>query len=194
VEDALKERAVARAAQPLLEVIDLQSRPGVDGWIHVAEVPFIGRKLAVGVHVPFASEQDELTLHKGGVYQGHRDAMERVFPGGEPWILPVVGHRQDLGGVEVAPVAVAAVQSARWRRRLGWVAVEPPRDVVVVELLVPGSSEDIVELARGCDILIHMNHYFSGTEPSAAYRAACGNHRDNALVAKRAGVKTLVEA
>jgi ribonuclease BN (tRNA processing enzyme) len=55
-----------------------------------------------------------------------------------------------------------------------------------------GPGDSIVELARGCDILIHMNHYFSGTEPSAAYRAACGNHRDNAVIAKRAGVKTLV--
>ena len=55
-----------------------------------------------------------------------------------------------------------------------------------------GSSDSIVELAKGCDILIHMNHYFSGTEPTAAYRAACGNHRDNAVIAKRAGVKTLV--
>jgi ribonuclease BN (tRNA processing enzyme) len=55
-----------------------------------------------------------------------------------------------------------------------------------------GPSDSIVELARGCDMLIHMNHYFSGTEPTPAYRAACGNHRDNAVIAKRAGVKTLV--
>jgi ribonuclease BN (tRNA processing enzyme) len=55
-----------------------------------------------------------------------------------------------------------------------------------------GPSDSIVELAKGCDILIHMNHYFSGTEPTPAYRAACGNHRDNAIIAKRAGVKTLV--
>lgn len=55
-----------------------------------------------------------------------------------------------------------------------------------------GSSDEIVELAKGCDILIHMNHYFSGTAPSPAYRAACGNHKDNAVVAQRAGVKTLV--
>jgi ribonuclease BN (tRNA processing enzyme) len=55
-----------------------------------------------------------------------------------------------------------------------------------------GPSDTIVELARGCDILVHMNHYFSGTEPSPAYRAACGNHRDNAVIARRAGVKTLV--
>jgi ribonuclease BN (tRNA processing enzyme) len=55
-----------------------------------------------------------------------------------------------------------------------------------------GPTDAIVELARGCDILIHMNHYFSGTEPSPAYRMACGNHRDNAEIAKRAAVKTLV--
>ena len=55
-----------------------------------------------------------------------------------------------------------------------------------------GPSDAIVELARGCDVLIHMNHHFSGSEPSPAYRAACGNHRDNAQIAKRAGAKTLV--
>jgi ribonuclease BN (tRNA processing enzyme) len=55
-----------------------------------------------------------------------------------------------------------------------------------------GSNDSIVELAKGCDVLIHMNHYFSGTEPTPAYRAACGNHRDNAIIAKRAGVKVLV--
>jgi ribonuclease BN (tRNA processing enzyme) len=55
-----------------------------------------------------------------------------------------------------------------------------------------GASDEIVALARGCDMLIHMNHYFSGTAPSPAYRAACGNHKDNAETAKRAGVKTLV--
>jgi ribonuclease BN (tRNA processing enzyme) len=55
-----------------------------------------------------------------------------------------------------------------------------------------GASDEIVALAKGCDMLIHMNHYFSGTAPSPAYRAACGNLKDNAETAKRAGVKTLV--
>ena len=55
-----------------------------------------------------------------------------------------------------------------------------------------GASDAIVDLARGCDVLIHMNHHFSGSEPSEAYRRACGNHRDNAMTAQRAGVKTLV--
>ena len=55
-----------------------------------------------------------------------------------------------------------------------------------------GLCDELVELARGCDVLIQMNHHYSGTEPSAAYRAACGNHEDNAVMAQRAGVKTLV--
>ena len=55
-----------------------------------------------------------------------------------------------------------------------------------------GTSDTLIELAKGSDMLIVMNHYFSGTEPSPAYRSATGNHRDNALIAKRAGVKTLV--
>ncbi len=55
-----------------------------------------------------------------------------------------------------------------------------------------GVCEDVIELARGCDMAILMNHYLSGTEPTASYRLACGNHQDNAVIARRAGVKTLV--
>jgi len=55
-----------------------------------------------------------------------------------------------------------------------------------------GACDALADLARGCDILVHMNHHFSGTEPSPAYRAACGNHVDNARLAQAAGVKTLV--
>jgi ribonuclease BN (tRNA processing enzyme) len=55
-----------------------------------------------------------------------------------------------------------------------------------------GACKELVELARRCDVLIQMNHHLSGSEPSAVYRAACGNHIDNAAVARDAGVKTLV--
>lgn len=54
-----------------------------------------------------------------------------------------------------------------------------------------GVCEEVIELARGCDVAILMNHYLSGTEPTSSYRAACGNHKDNAVIARRAGVKTL---
>ena len=55
-----------------------------------------------------------------------------------------------------------------------------------------GVADSLVRLAKGCDLFIAMNHFFTGTEPTAAFRSATGNHRDNAEIAKRAGVKTLV--
>ncbi|MGH7696375.1 MAG: MBL fold metallo-hydrolase [Gemmatimonadaceae bacterium] len=95
------------------------------------------------------------------------------------------------------------VQGNGWKLTVGHAAhVQPYLECLAFRLDAPdgsvcysgdsGASDGLVELARGCDVLIHMNHYFSGTAPSPAYRAACGNHRDNAQTAKRAGVKTLV--
>lgn len=55
-----------------------------------------------------------------------------------------------------------------------------------------GVCPGIIDLARDCDVLIHMNHFISGTEPSEAYRHSCGNHIDTAHVAKAAGVRTVV--
>jgi ribonuclease BN (tRNA processing enzyme) len=55
-----------------------------------------------------------------------------------------------------------------------------------------GVPKHLVDLAEGVDILIHMCHFMSGTEPNETYRATCGGHRDAAEVARRAGAKTLV--
>jgi ribonuclease Z len=55
-----------------------------------------------------------------------------------------------------------------------------------------GIADSVVQLAKGADLFIAMNHFFSGSEPTPAFRAATGNHLDNAEIAKRAGVKTLV--
>ena len=50
-----------------------------------------------------------------------------------------------------------------------------------------GVCPTIVELARGCDVLIHMCHYFTGTEPTKVYRQVCGNHIDTAEVRAKPG-------
>jgi ribonuclease Z len=55
-----------------------------------------------------------------------------------------------------------------------------------------GVPDSLVQLAKGADLFIAMNHFFSGSEPTPAFRQATGNHLDNAEVAKRAGVKTMV--
>lgn len=95
------------------------------------------------------------------------------------------------------------IEGAGWKVTVGRAThVQPYLECLAFRLDAPdgslcytgdsGASDEIVSLARGCDILIHMNHYFSGTAPSPAYRAACGNHVDNAQTAQKAGVKTLV--
>ena len=119
VEDALQERQVAAVAALLaVDLEDAPGRPGVDRRVDVAEVPLVGRQLAVGVHVPLARQQHELALGELRVDQGERDAVEGQVPGGVPGILPLVRHREDVGVVEVRPVAVAAVPALGRRRRL----------------------------------------------------------------------------
>ena len=53
------------------------------------------------------------SLAKSGSTERDREHVEGQIPGGEPGILPFVGHREDVGVVEVRPVAVAALRALR---------------------------------------------------------------------------------
>ncbi|HSF17490.1 MAG TPA: MBL fold metallo-hydrolase [Vicinamibacteria bacterium] len=55
-----------------------------------------------------------------------------------------------------------------------------------------GAPDEMVSLARECDVLIHMCHFPTGLEKSEAYRLATGNHMDIAEIAARANVGLLV--
>lgn len=55
-----------------------------------------------------------------------------------------------------------------------------------------GVTDEIVTLAEGCDVLIHMWHVESGTEPSAEYARTVGSHMDVARTAQKSGAKSLV--
>lgn len=55
-----------------------------------------------------------------------------------------------------------------------------------------GVFEPFIDFAKDADILIHMNHFLSGTEITHDYRLMSGSHLDNAETARRAGVATLV--
>ena len=141
VEDAGEEAAVALAARPG-DPVDAPGRPGVHRRIDVAESPFVGGDLAVGVHVPLAQHQHQLPLGELRVDVRDGDAVERQVPGGVPRILPRVGHRDDVVVVEVPPVAVASGGALRGRWRAGRVAVQPAVHVVVEELLAPHEPGD----------------------------------------------------
>ena len=84
------------------------------GWIHIAEVPLVGRDLAVGVDVPLREHQVELLLGEVDVDRREGDRMERQVPCGVPRILPFVGHGDDVIIDHMPPFVVAL---AIFRRR-----------------------------------------------------------------------------
>ena len=152
VKDAFEKREVAgivRVFFASLLAVNLKHAPrgpGVHRRVHVAERPFVGGQLAVRVHVPFAGEQHELVLGERGVHQRQRNAVKRQVPRGIPRIFPFVRHGNDVRVVEMFPVRVAAVLAFGRRRRLGRVAAQPFRHVVVIKLLAPNHAGERLAL------------------------------------------------
>ena len=48
----------------------------MDRRIHIAEGPFVGGQLPVGVHVPFAHKKDELLFREIGIDERQRNAVK----------------------------------------------------------------------------------------------------------------------
>ena len=137
VKHALEEVAVRAAGIPPIDLVHAQRRPRVDGRVHVAELPLVGRELAVRVHVPFTREERELLLGEIGIDQRERDGVKCEIPCGIPGVLPLVGDGEDLAVVEVAPLVIPSPPPLVGRRREGDVAPKPAVHVEVVELLGP---------------------------------------------------------
>ena len=103
VKDALQEIVVAAPALHALGAERLQRGKGVDRRVHVAEIPLVGRDLAVRIEIAFVEHQLDLILGEIDVDQGERAAVEGEVPGGEPGIFPGVGHRDHVGRLHVLP-------------------------------------------------------------------------------------------
>jgi ribonuclease Z len=55
-----------------------------------------------------------------------------------------------------------------------------------------GPCPALNQLAQGCDVLVHMCHYLTGTAPSKTFAAFSSGHIEVAEAAKQAGAKNLV--
>ena len=55
-----------------------------------------------------------------------------------------------------------------------------------------GPCTGMRKLAEGCDVLVHMCHYISGTEPTPEYAQVCMGHKELAQLGQEAGVRNLV--
>jgi ribonuclease Z len=55
-----------------------------------------------------------------------------------------------------------------------------------------GPSQDFVRLIRGCDVLVHMCHQLSGTQPGPEWARGAAGHLEAAQTGRDAGVRNLV--
>ena len=55
-----------------------------------------------------------------------------------------------------------------------------------------GPVASMYDLARDCDVLLHMCHYMTGTNLSEAFAGSCMGHKELAQVAQEARVRNLV--
>ena len=139
VERALEEEAIAVALGPR-HLVHPPAGPGMHRRVHVAEGELVRRNLAIGMHVPLAEQQEQLLLGEVGIDAGEGDHVEGQVPGGEPGVLPLVRHRDDVPDEHVRPAGVAALGAAGRRHRVRRIPGRPLLDDVVVELLAPEQS------------------------------------------------------
>jgi len=122
------------------------------------------------------------------VYKARGGVMPRVRP--VPDVTEVVAGDKIQGNGWTVTVG-HAVHFQPYLECLGF-RVESDEGVVVYSGDSGGVPDSMVELAKDCDVLIHMCHFMVGTEPNKAFRRTQGGHLDVAEIAKRAGAKTVV--
>lgn len=126
MEHHLQELNVPRAASDLaLDLEHSECSPSMYRRIHVREVPLVRRHLSISLHVPVAGKEHELAFCELRIDERKRDGMEREIPDGEEWIFPLVGHRDDIGDVEVLPSLVADEFAIGRGWRLSGVPLDP---------------------------------------------------------------------
>ena len=131
---------VGHTAHAPLDFVNTPCGPGMNRRVDIAESPFVGGQLAVGVHVPFAQKKDELILGKIGIDERQGNAVKREVPRCVPRIFPFIWHGQNVFVVKMRPILVAAVP-ALWGWRGGSrIAFEPSSNIVVIKLLGPEHS------------------------------------------------------
>ena len=64
--------------------------------INVAKIPFIRGHLTIGMKIPVTDHQFQLFLGKVRVHDHDWKRMERQVPGCIPWVLPLVGHGNNV--------------------------------------------------------------------------------------------------
>ena len=133
----LRKSMSPRAALALFGVVDERRRPGVHRRVDVAEVPFVGRELAVGMQVALPQQQIELLLREVEVDRcQRRSSWKARSQAANQGYSHLSGIEMTSSLIHVEPFAGCATGAglARAGRRR---ARSATIDVVDVELLAP---------------------------------------------------------
>ena len=122
------------------------------------------------------------------IYQARGGSLPRIRPNPE---VREVKPGDVIEGSNWRATVGQAVHFQPYLECLGY-RFESDDGVIVYSGDSGGVLDSMIELAKDCDILIHMCHFESGTEPSPFFRETNGNHMDVAAIAERAGARTLV--
>ena len=133
-------------------MINAVASPSVDRRIHVIKSVLVGGQLTVRMHVPLAQEHEELPLGECWVNSRHWKHVESQVPCSEPWIFPLVRHREYVASVQMTPAVIPSQSALLGRFRDVPVAFKPIIHDVVVELLCPQQAP--VSLSRHEPLLI----------------------------------------
>ena len=120
----------------------------MDRRVHVVERELVRRHLSVRMHVPLTQEQDELLLREGRVDARQWQGVKGEVPCRVPWILPLVGHRDDVGVVDVRPLRIPSRQPRRRWSRIPGIARQPFLHGIMVELLGPEQPGERLPIHR----------------------------------------------
>src|SRR5690242_16635447 len=74
------------------ESVGEDSRPCMYRRVDIAEVPFVGRQLAVGMEISLTENHIELLLAEVGVDHGQRQDMKGEVPRRVPRVFPLIRH------------------------------------------------------------------------------------------------------
>ena len=137
MEHAFEKRVIWLPRELGVDLEHTPAGPRVHRRIDVAERPLVRRDLPVRMHVPFTQEQLQLALGEIRVHQRERDHVKRQVPRGIPGILPCVRHRDHVFVEQVNPLGIAPLETARRRRRLCGITLQPLLHHEMIELLRP---------------------------------------------------------
>ncbi len=149
VERRPEELEVRLAAQGLLGAMQKERRKGVDGRVHIAEVPLVGRHLTAGVQVDILQHQFHLLLGEVGIDDGERQTVEGQVPGRVPGVLPLVRHGNDVLVQHVEPLGVPGVVISGMKG-VGVMLVQPVVAVEEEELFAPEHAGEGLTHHVGC--------------------------------------------